>query len=62
MDNKLIKCIDCEYFDTKWTYVGSDVHYCTKHKLPFRETDFCSYGRNKESINNIFNPDITINV
>lgn len=40
----VVKCKNCEYFDTTWTYCGSDVHYCRYHKIARREEEFCSDG------------------
>ena len=40
----VVLCKNCEYFDTTWTYCGSDVHYCRYHKIARREEEFCSDG------------------
>ena len=40
----VVRCKNCQNFDTTWTYCGSDVHYCRRHRIARREEEFCSDG------------------
>lgn len=44
------RCGECEYHDNYGrygSYVGGDVHYCTKLKFGTRDSEFCPYGKTK---------------
>lgn len=45
---EVVRCKDCEHFDTHWTYCGTDVHFCHALRLPIHETEYCSHGERKE--------------
>ncbi len=44
----VVRCKNCSHFDTKWTYCGSDVHYCKYHRVAKRDEEFCSDGEVSE--------------
>lgn len=46
MPESIVRCKDCKY---RSEHAGADFWKCENHGVLFKPTDFCSYGKRRES-------------